>query len=330
MKKLAALPRITVAMSLAALPTILLAQTTPPPQAELSEIEVLAKRVNARNRVDTARSDPLVRRGILPALRAALGRGHDEARTRCQLPERHRRVRRAVAARHRQRIHPDPGQWPARYRRHQRQHRGRRPDSRGAGRTRRDHQQPEQRHRQPGRRRHAQHHPEGRRRAVRRYLPRRRLLQRRRDQSERLPVIWRHQRQRRVGHFDQLPGAVQPQVRQRNGADPRWRGRRRAGILRGRRGPGRAREHGYCLDRRRAGAARRGARMVRGRLLHGHRSGRDRGRARIRRRRRRRRSRGRSGAVQPARRIQRDELRRLHGLRKRLRQRPFLAGRDRV
>ena len=53
MKKLAALPRITVAMSLAVLPTVLLAQAAPPPQAELSEIEVLAKRVNARNRVDT-------------------------------------------------------------------------------------------------------------------------------------------------------------------------------------------------------------------------------------------------------------------------------------
>ena len=54
MKKLAALPRITVAMSLAALPTVVLAQAAPPAQTELSEIEVLAKRVNARNRVDTA------------------------------------------------------------------------------------------------------------------------------------------------------------------------------------------------------------------------------------------------------------------------------------
>ena len=54
MKKLAALPRITVAMSLAALPIVVLAQTAPAAQSELSEIEVLAKRVNARNRVDEA------------------------------------------------------------------------------------------------------------------------------------------------------------------------------------------------------------------------------------------------------------------------------------
>jgi outer membrane receptor for ferrienterochelin and colicins len=54
MKKLAALPRITVAMSLAALPAAVFAQAAPGAQAELSEIEVLAKRVNARNRVDEA------------------------------------------------------------------------------------------------------------------------------------------------------------------------------------------------------------------------------------------------------------------------------------
>ena len=53
MKKLAALPRITVAMSLAALPAAVFAQAAPAAQTELSEIEVLAKRVNARNRVDT-------------------------------------------------------------------------------------------------------------------------------------------------------------------------------------------------------------------------------------------------------------------------------------
>ncbi len=40
-------------MVLAALPVLVLAQTAPAEQAELSEIEVLAKRVNARNRVDT-------------------------------------------------------------------------------------------------------------------------------------------------------------------------------------------------------------------------------------------------------------------------------------
>ncbi|HEU5468529.1 MAG TPA: hypothetical protein VFU77_04425, partial [Steroidobacteraceae bacterium] len=53
MKKLAALPRLSVAISLAALPAAVLAQAAPVSQPELSEIEVLAKRVNARNRVDT-------------------------------------------------------------------------------------------------------------------------------------------------------------------------------------------------------------------------------------------------------------------------------------
>lgn len=53
MKKLAALPRFTVAMSLAALPAAAFSQAAPVAQTELSEIEVLAKRVNARNRVDT-------------------------------------------------------------------------------------------------------------------------------------------------------------------------------------------------------------------------------------------------------------------------------------
>ena len=53
MKKLAVFPRITVAIGLAALPAAALAQAAPVAQPELSEIEVLAKRVNARNRVDT-------------------------------------------------------------------------------------------------------------------------------------------------------------------------------------------------------------------------------------------------------------------------------------
>ena len=54
MKKFAALPRITVAMGLAALPTAaVLAQEAPVAQPALTEIEVLARRVNARNRVDT-------------------------------------------------------------------------------------------------------------------------------------------------------------------------------------------------------------------------------------------------------------------------------------
>ena len=53
MKKLAALPRITMSLSLAAMPAVVLAQAAPAAQTELSEIEVLAKRVNARNRVDT-------------------------------------------------------------------------------------------------------------------------------------------------------------------------------------------------------------------------------------------------------------------------------------
>ena len=52
MKKLAAIPRITIALSLAALPAVVVAQEAPAAH-ELNEIEVLAKRVNARNRVDT-------------------------------------------------------------------------------------------------------------------------------------------------------------------------------------------------------------------------------------------------------------------------------------
>lgn len=52
MKKLAVLPQITVLLGLAVLPGTVFAQAaTDAP--ELSEIEVLAKRVNARNRVDT-------------------------------------------------------------------------------------------------------------------------------------------------------------------------------------------------------------------------------------------------------------------------------------
>ena len=47
---------------------------------KLSEIEVLAKRVNARNRVDTPAPMLVLRRGVFPALRAAVGRRHDEAR----------------------------------------------------------------------------------------------------------------------------------------------------------------------------------------------------------------------------------------------------------
>ena len=54
MKKLAVFPRITVAIGLAALPAAVFAQAEPVSQPELSEIEVLAKRVNARNRVDEA------------------------------------------------------------------------------------------------------------------------------------------------------------------------------------------------------------------------------------------------------------------------------------
>ena len=55
MKKLAVLPHFTVVLGLAALPAVAFGQATPAPAptAELSEIEVLAKRVNARNRVDT-------------------------------------------------------------------------------------------------------------------------------------------------------------------------------------------------------------------------------------------------------------------------------------
>ena len=54
MKKFAALPRITVARSLAALPAAVFAQAAPGAQPDVSEIEVLATRGNARNRVDTA------------------------------------------------------------------------------------------------------------------------------------------------------------------------------------------------------------------------------------------------------------------------------------
>jgi outer membrane receptor protein involved in Fe transport len=53
MKKLAVLPRITVVLGLAALPASVFAQAAPA-AAELSEIEVLAKRINSRNRVDSA------------------------------------------------------------------------------------------------------------------------------------------------------------------------------------------------------------------------------------------------------------------------------------
>jgi len=55
MKKLAVLPHFTVVLGLAALPAVAFGQATPAPAAttELSEIEVLAKRVNARNRVDS-------------------------------------------------------------------------------------------------------------------------------------------------------------------------------------------------------------------------------------------------------------------------------------
>jgi len=55
MKKLAVLPHFTVVLGLAALPAVAFGQETPAPapMSELSEIEVLAKRVNARNRVDS-------------------------------------------------------------------------------------------------------------------------------------------------------------------------------------------------------------------------------------------------------------------------------------
>lgn len=53
MNKHVVLPGITVALGLAALPGTGIAQGTPAAAPELSEIEVLAKRVNARNRVDT-------------------------------------------------------------------------------------------------------------------------------------------------------------------------------------------------------------------------------------------------------------------------------------
>ena len=52
MKKRAARPRIALALSVAALPIAALSQEAPVSQPALSEIEVLAKRVNARNRVD--------------------------------------------------------------------------------------------------------------------------------------------------------------------------------------------------------------------------------------------------------------------------------------
>ena len=54
MNSLAKLARLTVALGLAGLPAASLAQKAPAAAAELEEIEVLAKRVNVRNRVDTA------------------------------------------------------------------------------------------------------------------------------------------------------------------------------------------------------------------------------------------------------------------------------------
>ena len=53
MRKRSAFRRITGALAFAALPATVLAQTTPAGQPQLDEIIVLAKRVNARNRVDT-------------------------------------------------------------------------------------------------------------------------------------------------------------------------------------------------------------------------------------------------------------------------------------
>ncbi len=88
-----------------------------PQTSELSEIEVLAKRVNARNRVDTAapvlsydeeyfqRFEPL---SVGDMMKRVPG---------VSLPERHRRVRRAFAARHRQRVHAGPDQRPPHHRR---------------------------------------------------------------------------------------------------------------------------------------------------------------------------------------------------------------------
>ena len=192
MKKLAAIPRITVALSLAALPAAVFAQEA----AGRARTERNRGAGQARKCAQPrggGRADPVLRRGLFPALRAALGRRHDEASAGRQLPERHRRIRGAFAARHRQRVHADPDQRAARQRRHQRQHRPRGPHPGRDGRARRDHPQPLERHRQPGRRRHAEHHPEGGRRTFRRHLPDRGLLQRRRDQSERFPVVRQQQ-----------------------------------------------------------------------------------------------------------------------------------------
>ncbi len=84
------------------------------------------------------------------------------------------------------------------------------------------------------------------------------LLQRRRDQPERVPVLRRQQRQLRMGHVPQLPGALQPQGGLGSRARARRRGRRGAGLRRGGRGPGRAREHRHRLDRRRSAKLGRG------------------------------------------------------------------------
>ena len=53
MRKLPVFRRITVALALASLPATVLAQAAPPDRPQLEEIEVIARRVNARNRVDT-------------------------------------------------------------------------------------------------------------------------------------------------------------------------------------------------------------------------------------------------------------------------------------
>ncbi len=140
---------------------------------------------------------------------------------------------------------------------HQRQHGHRRPHPGRARRARRDHPQPLERHRQPGRRRHAEHHPEGGRGALRRHLPARGLLQRRRDEPERVPVLRRQQRH--------ISNGARPSTT-RSASTARRRAKSSARLTaratwsrhsrRGGRGPGRAREHRHRLDRRPASAAR--------------------------------------------------------------------------
>ena len=194
MKTLAALPRFTVAMSLAALPAAAFAQAAPVAQPELTEIEVLAKRVNARNRVDapapTLSYDEDYFQRFEPLSVGDMMKRVPGVSFQSDIGEYAEPSLRGIGTEYTQvlvngrRITGGTNDNTVR----------RRPHPRRAGRAHRDHPQPVSGHRQPGHRRHAQHHPEGRRRTHRRRLPPGRLLDRRGDEPERVPVLRRRQR----------------------------------------------------------------------------------------------------------------------------------------